>query len=173
MAEILVSARNLIYFTQSVSVANKKTVPFYGSVKDADNYFFASVNYRSWDSFENEDKWRAIAHATRIIDRLNFIDAKANADQPLQFPRTGATTVPVQIEQACYEVALRLLEGIDPDMEAQNASLRSQGFAIAKSEHDRSFLHPWIKAGIPCQSAWVLLVPYLRDPNVLLLRRSS
>jgi hypothetical protein len=114
-----------------------------------------------------------MAQATRIIDNLNFIGSKADVDQPLQFPRSQNTIIPVQVEQASYEVALKLLEGIDPDIEAMNLSVQRQGFAISMTHYDRSFVPPWIRAGIPCQSAWVLLVPYLRDPNQLLLRRSS
>jgi hypothetical protein len=168
-----VSGNNTFYLTQNVVVANKKTVPIYGSVGDADNYFYAHINYSDWADATKEDKWRCLATATRLIDRLNFVGQKADADQALQFPRSGATKVPIAIEQACYELALKLHMGLDPDTEARQLSVRLQGYGGSRTDYDRTFVPDYVRAGIPSQVAWNLLYPYLRDPNALSVVRSS
>lgn len=173
MAEILVSVANTIYITHSCPVDNRKTLPFYGSLSDADNYFYLHEKHDDWNVFTREQKLRFLVSASRRIDRLNFIGQKADSDQFLQFPRTGDTVVPYQIEQATYEVALRLGEGIDPDTEADNLSRTSEGYGMTKTTYDRSFVPDYIRAGIPSQTAWNLLFPFLRSIlNVEIVRSS-
>ena len=173
MAEILVSVSSTIYVTHSCPVDNKKTVPYYGTVADADNYFVLHEKYDVWNCFTREQKVRFLTSASRRIDRLNFIGQKADSGQFLQFPRTDDTVVPYQIEQATYEVALRLGEGVDPDTEADNLSRTSDGYGLTKVTYDRSFVPDYTRAGIPSQTAWHLLYPFLRNVlNVDIVRSS-
>lgn len=172
MPEINVSANNTLFLTTPIRVDNKKIVPFYGSVEDSDTYFYYHVEYNDWMCFERDDKLRGIAQATRIIDRLNFIGYKTDSTQTLEFPRNDETVIPVAIEQATYEVALKLLQGVRPDIEADNLSVTVQSFAgISRSEYDRSFVPPYTKAGIPSQTAWNLIYPFLRNSGELKLLR--
>lgn len=173
MAELLVSGTSVLYLTQAATVANKKTTPHYGSLVDADNYFYAHPQYSLWNEQERDDKWRFLVAATRIVDRLNYVGQKASIDQQLQFPRCGSTEIPVPIVQAVYEIALKFAEGFDPDTEARNLSVKSQGYAGSKTDYERSFVPDHMRAGIPSHGAWLLLLPYLRDPNALNLVRNS
>jgi hypothetical protein len=173
MSVLTAGGNSVLYITQGVTVANKKTVPFYGTVTDADNYFFAHPQYHLWNEQTQEDKWRFLVGATRILDRLNYVGQKAEDDQPLQFPRCGSTEVPVPIVQAVYEIALKLADGFDPDTEARNLSVTSQGYAGSKTNYAREFVPDYARAGIPSQGAWLLLYPYLRDPNQLTVLRNS
>lgn len=173
MAELLESGNSILYLTHGVTVANKKTFPIYGSVTDADNYFFAHPQYAVWNDQTQEDKWRFLVGATRIVERLNYVGQKADVDQPLQFPRCGSTVAPVPIVQATYEIALKLADGFDPDTEARNLSVVSQGYAGSRTDYEREFVPDYARAGVPSQGAWLLLYPYLRDPNQINVVRNS
>lgn len=164
---------SVLYLTQAASVSNKKTIPHYGTVEDADNYFYAHPKYYLWNEETRENKWRFLVGATRIVERLNYAGNKADAEQPLQFPREYSTEIPIPIIQAVYEIALKFVEGFDPDTEARNLSVKLQGYAGSRTDYDRSFVPDYMRAGIPSQTAWLLLFPYLRDPNSLTLLRVS
>lgn len=173
MAIYDVSASSTVYITQACPVSNKKTVPFYGSVQNADNYFYLHEKYADWACHSREDKLRFLTSASRRIDRLNFICQKADENQLLQFPRTGDTRVPVVIEQATYELAMKLGTGIDPDTEAENLSRTISLYGSMRSVYDRSFVPEYTRCGIPSQTAWNLLYPYLRSNLHLEILRTS
>ena len=170
---IMRSVSSTLLLTQSVTVANASTVPFYGTLERADNYFAQMLEGQRWLYTDYFKRTQALTSATKRIDRLNFIGEKADASQPLQFPRGTDTTVPVDIEQACYELAAVLLKGVDPDTEADNLVANIQAYGSLRSEYDRSSTLPYIKAGIPSQTAWNLLFPYLDPVRGLTLRRVS
>lgn len=108
--------------------------------------------------------YKALAMATAAINRLNYLGVKASTEQVNQFPRGDDTVVPEDIEYATFEIALALLDGVDPEMEASNLGAISQGYANVRSTYDREVPAPHIVAGIPSVTAWRYLVPYLRDP---------
>lgn len=57
-----------------------------------------------------------LRQATLAIERLyggRFTGAKAESDQPLSFPRDGATDIPTNLEQATVEMALLIEAGTD------------------------------------------------------------
>lgn len=168
-----VDGGSVLYLGHTVKVSNKKTLPHYGSVEDSDNYFYAHPKFAIWDELDRSDKWRYLVAATRNVDRLNYVGQKAEEDQALQFPRTDSTVIPTAIEQATYEVALKFAEGFDPDTEARNLSVKSQGYAGSKTDFERTFVPDYQRAGIPSQTAWHLLLPYLRDPNAITILRDS
>jgi hypothetical protein len=173
MAIIIRSVESIILLTQEVVVANGSTLPIYGSVEEADNYFAMMLEGQRWHYTERLKRLQALVSATKRIDRLNFVGEKADEDQPLQFPRGTDTEVPVDIRQATYEFALALLNGVDPDTEADNLAMSSQGYGGLRSDYDRSSIPPWINSGIPCKTAWNLLLPYLRPRLGVSLRRDS
>lgn len=86
---------------------------------------------------------------------------------------TGTVRVPGAIEVACYEIALCFLNGVDMDIEARNLSVASQGYAGARVAYDRSSIQEHLRAGIPSAYAWSILRPYLADPQVIRMVRSS
>lgn len=173
MAVIIRSVESVLLLTQSVIVSNGTTLPIYGTPEKADNYFSMDLNGQRWMYTDQLRKIQALMKATKLIDRLNFIGVRTANDQPLQFPRGRDTTIPVDIEQACYEVAQALLKGVDPDTERDNLSVTVQAFGGLRSEFDRSFVPPYTAAGIPSAAAWNLLMPYLLDNSGIEFRRIS
>ncbi len=86
---------------------------------------------------------------------------------------TGTPVIPGEIEVAAYEIALCFLNGFDPEIEARNLSVTSQGYAGARSSYDRTFIQDHLRAGVPSALAWSILRPYLADPQALRLTRGS
>lgn len=173
MPTIIRSVDNTLLLTEEVVVANGSTLPIYGSLEEADNYFGMMLEGQRWVYTERLKRVQALMSATRRIDLLNFIGEKANAAQPLQFPRGTDTVVPVEIRHATYELALALLKGVDPDTEADNLSITVQAYGGLRSEYDRTSTQPHFKAGIPSQTAWNYLLPYLNPRLEMILRRDS
>lgn len=173
MPTIIRSVDSVTYLTHSVIVSNGTTLPIYGTVEKADNYFSMNLNGQRWMYTDRLRRVQALMQATKLIDRLNFYGEKTDNSQPLQFPRGTDTLVPVDIEQACYEVALALLKGIDPDTERDNLSATVQAYGGLRSEFDRSVVPHYIAAGIPSATAWNLLLPYLLDNSGIEFRRVS
>lgn len=162
-----------LYLTQYLIPENRTTLPIYGTLEKANNYFAMMLEGQRWLYTDSLKKMQALVSATKRIDRLNFIGDKADDSQYLQFPRGTDTLVPVDIEQATYELALVLLKGVDPDTEHDNLSANVQAYGGLRSEFDRSFVPPYIASGIPSQTAWNLLLPYLDPRNEIELRRIS
>jgi hypothetical protein len=152
---------------------NSKGLPIYGTLVGANDYFKFRLDSEDWDCAENDRRIRALSQATRAIDNLTFAGAKTVATQGLEFPRDGETVVPVAVEIACYELAMRYLSGIDPEMEADRLMVRSQGYARVKTDYDRSFIPENVRAGIHSLQAWMYLRPYLADNRRLHIRRGD
>lgn len=148
----------------------------YGSITEAEAYFATRLNTDAWDCLEGaanetKDKTAALTMATKIIDRLNFLGCKTDPTQQNQFPRDAATTVPEAIKEASFEIALALLDGVDPEIEFENLFLISQGYSNVRATFDRAQKSPYFLAGVPSAAAWMLLKPFLIDPNEIRLDR--
>jgi hypothetical protein len=157
--------------------------PYIG-ITDAQAYFDdARLNAESWDNSTSDLQLKALKSATTMINRLNFKGSKAVSSQPNEFPRqynrqnlsetpvTIPTTTPVDIQIACCELALSLLDGVDPDLEEDSLGAITEAYATARMTSDPSVRKDHIRAGIPSVLAWKHLLPYLNDPMDLHLRR--
>ncbi|TRZ52364.1 MAG: hypothetical protein D4S01_03100 [Dehalococcoidia bacterium] len=141
------------------------------------------LNVEAWDDAVDEDgsnfgevgtlTYKSLTMATKIIDRLNYAGEKYDEDQVNQFPRGEDTTVPDDIGQACFEIALALLDGVDPQLEGENLGMTSQGYANVRSTYDRGIPAPHLVAGVPSLTAWRYLIPYLRDVYLIDINRTS
>jgi hypothetical protein len=145
----------------------------YITVEDAETYFSGRLNSDAWDDSTDQEKLKALITATRRIDSLNYIGVKANALQDLEFPRLGQSIVPDDIKDACCELALVLLDSVDPNMEVSSIAYESKGYSSVKGNYNRSFVLDHIRAGIPSLEAWQLLCKYLVDPKRVIIRRSN
>jgi hypothetical protein len=161
------------------------SVSYYGSLSGGDLYFSQRLNVKKWTNAANADKIKALTMATQIIDRLNFAGEKANNGQVLQFPRKNTYTdpvtlteaetkddnVPSDIKIATYLVAYKLLDGYDPDVQAEMLAVEMSKYQSVQTYYDRSFVPEHMRAGIPSSEAWNYLRPYLRDAREVELSR--
>jgi hypothetical protein len=160
-------------FTESLVVEIISEHPTYGSVQEADRYFGVLLHGELWERSTNIRKYKALVTATKQFDTLRYSGVKTSADQALEFPRFGQTTVPLAIRQACYEEALSLLKGVDPTTEYDNLFVRSRGFGSLRTDYEPQNPAEHKKAGITSLRAWQMLLPYLKPALDLKLRRES
>jgi len=145
----------------------------YATIVEAQAYFDGRLNTDPWDDATDANKNKALIMATTLIDRLNYRGEKADSDQELQFPRGYDTEVPQDIKNACAEVALALLDGVDPEMEFENLRMKSQAYGVVRSTYDTNRTPEHYVAGIPSSLAWRFLKPYLRSPYTVDRHRVS
>lgn len=156
----------------------------YGTLAEGDDYFGNRLRSRYWTEATTEDRQKALSEATSIIDKLNYAGQKADSAQTRQFPRATPsatcptevvssvdTAVPADVEIACYEIAMQLLSGVDPDLEIESLAAHSQGFSTARTTYERAYVLEHIAAGVPSAKAWQLLKPFMRDPRRVDLSR--
>lgn len=161
------------------------SVSFYGTVLDGSIYFSTSLRGKAWKRASFDDQQAALTDATQVIDKLNFAGDKASDGQVLQFPRgntyvdpisfgtgqgptivlTGDVNVPEDVKRAAYIIADRLLDGWDPDIEADVLATQSTKTQGVSTVLNREYIPEHMRAGIPSASAWSLLRPYVRDPQ--------
>lgn len=146
------------------------TIP-YLDINEAQDYFDERLNTESWDDATDIDKLKALKTATRLINNLWFLGTKALSTQSNEFPRAGSVDVPDSIKFATCELALQLLDDIDPNLEVEELSVTHEGYAQARTQYDRDWVLPHIRAGIPSSEAWEYLLPFLVDPLRVTLNR--
>jgi len=161
------------YEQVDIPIVTADTGDAYCTIAEADAYFSGRLNTDAWDDATSGDQVKALVQATRMIDRLNFKGEMTDEDQQFQFPRDDDTLVPEDIKYACSEIALALLDGVDPELEFDNLRMVSQGYANVRSTYDKDSPPQHFVAGIPSVTAWRYLKPYLRDVNAVDLSRVS
>ena len=145
----------------------------YGSIVLADTYFGERLESDVWENAIPNDRTKALIMATRAVDRLNFADEVTASGQELQFPRGTDTTIPADILMAVYECAIAFLDGVDVDLEQELLGVTSDAYSGARATYDPAHRLDHFRAGIPSSRAWQFLIPYLRDPQEVTIRRVS
>ena len=136
---------------------------YYISKADTDDYMSTRLHATPWEWAEESDKLKALAMATRIINKLNFKGDKTSSNQELEFPRNEDTEIPEGIKYACAEIALKLLDDVDPDLEVESIGMTKSEFSSVKTTYDTAIVREHKAMGIPSPMAWDYLRPYLRD----------
>jgi hypothetical protein len=152
-------------FDDAISIHSEGLEPYsYLTVADAEVYFQGRLNSEVWDSASDTDKEKALASATRLIDRLNFEGAKTDPNQVAEFPRNGNETIPKEIGIAACEIAIALLDGVDCEKEIEKIHITNIRYAGVSETYDRSIAVEHWRAGIPSAVAWSYLRAFLHDP---------
>jgi hypothetical protein len=145
----------------------------YITIEEAQLYFDTRLHIDSWTAATSVDKDKALIMATRIINGFNYYGDKYSSTQENEFPRGDSDTVPTDIKSACVEIALRLLDDVDPDVEIEASNVQSSAFATIKTTYDRSFVPEHLVVGVPSATAWKLMTPYLRDVSSIAVNRAT
>jgi len=82
----------------------------YVNLTEANEYFSDRLHADAWAEAADADKEKALAMATKAIDRQPLKGRKTDPSQPLAFPRYPDTEIPTTVKEACCEEALALLE---------------------------------------------------------------
>lgn len=121
---------------------------------DANNYINAQYGptYSAWMLLSDDDKSRTLTTSTRFIDSFQWQGTATGIvgalPTSLQWPRTGVfvdgveldpTTVPPQVVQACFELAVMIAD--DPSL-TQNADAGSNLRSMGASGANLAFFRP-------------------------------
>jgi hypothetical protein len=96
----------------------------------------------------------------------------ANLTQALEFPRGQDTDVPETIEWACYEIAIALIDGFDPEDAIERLNVTRQSYSAVSTTYDNSSsASEYLVYGIPTARVWMWLKPYLCDDRLIRFSR--
>jgi RNase P subunit RPR2 len=82
----------------------------YVNLAEANQYFSSRLHADAWAEASDADKEKALAMATKAINRQPLKGRKAVSEQALAFPRHPEIKIPEAVKAACCEEALALLE---------------------------------------------------------------
>lgn len=149
----------------------------YGNVTLADAYWAARLNGALWSMQGTSTKNQALQSASDKIDALGAAGRLIGTPDPTNatgvfYPLDDAEgVIPPNILNATYELALCLILNPQiPGLTMSNVKRSKQGQTETEFFGRQS---PWEAAGVPCQSVWQLLVPFMGDPRELTLNRVS
>jgi hypothetical protein len=143
-----------------------------------DNLAFKGHKHSVWVFLQTvPPPWRDPTNGTfdrKSEEQYRQQQRNAEASQALEFPRGPDTTVPEPIRIAQYELALSLLDGVDPQMELENLAVTAQGHAEVRTHFERNMVPiEHLINLVPNPLAWSLLKPFLRDDQAVKLSRVS
>jgi len=143
----------------------------YINILNANEYFEERLNSTDWEFATLEDRTKSLKMATRLISRLNYIGNKTTSSQELEFPRGGDEDIPIEVGFACCEIAIKILEGYDSDMEVDSIGRTKSEFSSVKNTYNPSIVREHKALGMLSSLAWDYLRPYLQDVNSIGLLR--
>lgn len=151
--------------------ATTPTDDAYISVNTADTYFANQLNVSDWTGAVTGDKEKALIMATKAIEQLNFIGVKTDSSQTFEFPRGGDTSIPQNIQDACAELALAFIKGVDEDLEYQSLGFLTEQMESMRISRNPTQIAEHIANGIPSIKAWRLLQPYMVDHKTIQIEK--
>ncbi len=154
------------------------TVP-YCDQAEAQAYFDERLNADAWDNATSPNQVKAIKMSTRLIDTLCFISRKFVEDQANEFPRditdevTAPGDIPQTVKDACAEISLALLKGLDPEELIKATGIKSESVGDASRSYTDQGRQQLMddNNGVPSVIAGRLLREWLCDPRIVDLDR--
>lgn len=129
----------------------------YVNLTEANEYFSNRLHADAWAEASDADKDKALAMATKAIDRQPLSGRKTVSSQPLAFPRYPDTEVPEAVKEACCEIALALLERGN----SERRKLQQEGVQSFTLGNMSEAYAPGAGRGLLSQEAKELLRPWL------------
>ena len=129
----------------------------YVNLTEANEYFSNRLHADAWAEASDADKEKALAMATKAIDRQPLKGRKTDLAQEMAFPRYPDTEVPEAIKEACCEEALAILERGN----SQRRRLQQEGVQSFSLGNMSETYAPGAGRGLLSQEAKELLRPWL------------
>lgn len=133
----------------------------YATLDEADEHLAGVLNTEPWDLSTDVLRTKALMQATRSIQALNV----PSYDDVL--------LVPEDFKIATTEIALKLLDGFDPEVEIHNAGIKSLGFDKLQQTNKSEEIPLHILAGIPSIIAFNILRAHMPDITTIHLGRAD
>ena len=129
----------------------------YCTIEYADEYFKNRLHAESWGQADESTKEKALKQATRAIDRQPLRGRKSDREQTLAFPRYPDTEIPKEVQEACCEEALAILESGN----SQRRKLQQEGVQSFSLGNMSETFAAGAGKGLLSQEAKELLRPWL------------
>ena len=129
----------------------------YIDIDGANEYFAGRLHAESWGQADDSTKEKALKQATRAIDRQPLRGRKSDREQTLAFPRYPDTEIPKEVQEACCEEALALLERGN----SQRRKLQQEGVQSFTLGNMSEYYAAGAVKGLLSQEAKELLQPWL------------
>lgn len=119
----------------------------YGSVAEADTYHTPRGNEAAWSDLDTDVKERHLRNATTFmrVYRARWAGYRVNSTQRLDWPRYSvvvdhfpvlSTIVPVEVKEACFELALRAIDGpLIPDLDTGSNQIKREKIGPLDTEY--------------------------------------
>ena len=133
----------------------------YLTLDEADIYLESVMNTEPWDLSTDVLRTKAIKAAQKIIESLSLTGTIVDGE-------------PVAaIKDATVEIALRLLDGIDPETEMYNQTVKELEFDRLKQTNKSGETPLHIIAGVPSITAFNILRRFMPDITTVRLSRTD
>lgn len=129
----------------------------YVSLAEANEYFSNRLHVDAWAEASDADKEKALAMATKAIDRQPLKGRKTDTAQTLAFPRYPDTEIPAAVKEACCEEALAILESGN----SQRRKLQQEGVQSFTLGNMSETYAAGVGKGLLSKEAKELLRPWL------------
>ncbi len=129
----------------------------YVDLEEANEYFSNRLHVDAWSSASDADKEKALAMATKAINRQPLKGRKTDTAQTLAFPRYPDTEIPKEVQEACCEEALAILESGN----SQRRKLQQEGVQSFSLGNMSESYAAGAGKGLLSQEAKELLRPWL------------
>jgi len=136
----------------------------YISEADADIYFATRLDVEAWEDADSSTRAKALASATEMINLLPYVGEKAGGENDNMFPLDYQLEVPENVQKACCEIALELLEGHDSFKDFKDLKVRAEGYSSVRVSYESDFLVYQELYGLNSFRAYKLLLPWLAMP---------
>ena len=129
----------------------------YCTIEEANEYFTGRLHVEVWEQADEITKEKALKQATKAIDRQPLRGRKSDREQTLAFPRYPDTEIPKEVQEACCEEALAILENGN----SQRRKLQKEGVQSLTLGNMSETYAAGAGKGLLSQEAKELLRPWL------------
>jgi len=129
----------------------------YVNLTEANEYFSDRLHADAWAEVADADKEKALAMAAKAIDRQPLKGRKTDTAQTLAFPRYPDTEIPKEVQEACCEEVLAILESGN----SQRRKLQKEGVQSFSLGNMSETFAAGAGKGLLSQEAKELLRPWL------------
>ena len=133
----------------------------YVTLDEADIYLESVMNTEPWDMSTDIIRTKSIKAAQKIIEALNTVGTLVNGE-PVTL-----------IKDATVEIALKLLDGVDPETELYNYTIKEMEFDRLKQTNKSGETPLHVIAGVPSVTAFNILRRFMPDLTTVRLSRTD
>ena len=131
------------------------------TLDEADTYLESVMITEPWDLSTDTLRTKAIKAAQKIIEALNTVDILVDGE-PVAL-----------IKDATVEIALKLLNGVDPETELYNYTIKEMEFDRLKQTNKSGETPLHVIAGVPSVIAFNILRRFMPDITTVRLSRTD